>query len=315
MAVLIDLANELASLAQVDASENITSGDLENYVTLALRQHDKFMSIDMLPVEEEEPVLTLAWAKVCLVRAGKLAMDANLSGAAGFGKDASNPYNKNMALSKSLIERYGQLCNMLRVDKQRVVIGTIFVRDNIYDAMLPLLQAINPPDIGFTFVGIPQTSDTTVVLRWAISNFSDYYQLYVYQMTGDTPIFAEWNFQSGTGTPKVLDGATRLFMTLDFTQNALKVTDLDRTVTNRFLVVLRSRSNKYAYGPELVLLNNQNTPPAPPSSAVHQVNSSLWNGSDANGNVVGSPGDLCILMPSKGIQVKMTGIANNTGWV
>ena len=314
MAILSDLAAELQSLARIEGSEAITGDDVNNALVLALRTHDKFLSFETLPVEEEEPVVTLAWVKICLIRASHFSKQASVSGAAGFGKDAQGPYSKQIALSKSLMERYTDLCNRLRLDKQRIIMGTIFRRDDMYDAMTPLLESVDAPRMLLSFQGTPQVTDTSVVLQWRIDKVTDYYQLYVYMYATDSDtIYQSWNWLPTITVPQINPSATQLSIIMDYTQNVLKVVNLDRSVPTHFLVALRSRSNKYAFSNEITLGTSQQPIVAPPANLV-AGNLYSWVGADANGNVMGSPGDMCVLLPSKTIQIKASGVLTNQGW-
>ncbi len=308
MSRLTDLADELKSLAKVDnVNDGISDEDLQGYVTLALRQHDKYLTVDSLPVEEEEPVLTLAWVKVCLVRASKLSVDANLSGAAGYGRDNNTPYAKCISLSKELMTRYGSLCGTLRIDRNRVVVGTLFRRDDLYDALVPLLESASPSRIILSILGVVQSNDTEMVIKWSIDNLTDFYEVSIFSRVGSTAIFQEWNMQSDTSIPKLADGTTKLFSTLDSTMTALKITGLDLSEVNRFLVVMRNRSTKYAYSNEL-LVSAGSLPLELPASYYR----ASGEGSP-EGTMVASPGYTYYDTVGDVLYVKKSGLGN-TGW-
>ncbi len=250
MAVIAALVAELTSLARVEPSEGISNDDLTSAVEQALSQHDKFASAATLPTEEEEPVLTLAWVKVCLIRAAIAAKDGNASGGQGFGMDRNTPYQKNMDMAQKLTLRYATLCNQLKIDRNRVIVGQLFVRDALFDALVPLLQTKNMPRTLLTQVSY---AAGILVVRWATEAFDDFLQMIVFTTQGATPLFQEWNNNSGTGIPKILEGAVKLITMTDPTITSLKITGLDNTQTNRVLLVLKSRSLIYGYSNELVV--------------------------------------------------------------
>jgi hypothetical protein len=250
MSNFADMVAELTQLAQIESSENFDETVLEGYIQSALAQHNKALTITSLPIEQEEPVLTLAWIKVCLVRAAKAAKDSSLGGASGYSKDANSPYQKNMDMAKQLWGRYQELCTNLQIDKDSVVVGQVFVRDHLFDAMVPLFQ--NRKGIEINLV-CDKASGSDVILRWSINDISDLNKLLLYSIEGSDPIYQEWNAYSATNTANINDSAVLVQQIFDTTITSLKITDVDLSKLNRFLLVARTNSYKYQYSNELVV--------------------------------------------------------------
>lgn len=271
MARVDNLIAELKLLAAVETTDGIADTDLKTYFLQAVKQHDRNLDtsdalVNLAP-EEEEPVLTLGWIKVCLVRAAKAAKESSVQGVAGYGRNVDSPYAKQMSMAEKLSDRYYKLCERLRLTTNRVVVGQLFVRDQIFDALVPLLQTANQPRVLLSLAtdtsGLSDTLNA-VVLTWTAENASDFYDLRIYCLTGNVPIFQQWNNTSGTGVPCINDSAVPLLISeRNPSVNTVRITDLDLRVVNRFLIVLRSRSGKYSYSNELVVAATPSDP-APP---------------------------------------------------
>jgi hypothetical protein len=267
MASMTDLIAELTDLANIQSSENFTTASLTAYICRAIKMHDKNLTIQTIPCDEEEPIVTLAWIKVCLVRASKFAREANISGAKGFGMDQKTPYDKQMDLVRKLTDRYSELCAKLRINRNQVVLGQIFVRDDIFDALVPLFQTPDAPVILLRAGCV--SSNGVVVLQWSVENYSDFFQVLVFWYENQlAPIYQEWNFDSANGIPNTNNSATVLHTFNDPTVLSAQVTGLDPTQTHRFLLVFRSRTYRYIYSNELVVtpaMFADAQPPGPPS--------------------------------------------------
>ena len=242
------LAIELEALASVENTESFADA-LPDYVQAAIVQHDKGLTIDSLPEAEEECVLTLAWIKVCLVRASKAAQDANITGAAGFGADRNSPYNKNMSLAKDLMARYSTLCSSIQPSKSRVVTGQLYVRDQVFDALVPLMMNQSPTKI---LLSGSVAADNTAILSWTVDQMTDFHEFLLFFMEGTDAIYQQWNNFSALGVARINDGATKVFSYNSPQISSVKATEVDHTKTNRFLLVMRTRSGSYVYSNELV---------------------------------------------------------------
>ena len=69
MATLASMVSTLKEVANISANDRITDDRLGAFISQAVVQHNPLYTLSTLPVREEEPVLTLAWIKVCLKRA------------------------------------------------------------------------------------------------------------------------------------------------------------------------------------------------------------------------------------------------------
>lgn len=252
MATVSSLVDQLKALASIQASELFAAGDLNSYMIAALRQHDKNMSAATLPVSEEEPVITLAWIKVCYVRASRYSSQPNVNGASGYGQDRNSPYNKNMDLAKNLMKRYTELVTDLGIEHggAGVSVGNLIVKDLSFDGLVPLIANPNIPPL---LLAETDFGETFSVLDWTFDTFDNFREFLLFHLIGDAPIFQEWNFNSSVGTPKISDNAKKVFSTLDYRATAVKITDLDKTLVNRFLLVVRSRSENFGYSNEITL--------------------------------------------------------------
>ena len=255
MAQLADLVATLTDLAIVEPSE-FTSTQLGNYILGALQQHNPSLTLATLPVIEEECVVTLAWIKVCLLRASAAAKQGSVHGASGYGQDRDTPYTKNMNMAKMLRERYVMLCEAADVQNSdgQIVIGQLKVRDQLFDALVPFFVSEDMPDVLLTVDNPTDTTSDFFILHWKMKDFSNFLSFYVYALVGNgtDSIYQAWNYTSATGVPCLNDAATRVVSFNTFDTRACKMTGIDKTVQVRFMIVVRSASNRYAFSNELV---------------------------------------------------------------
>lgn len=252
MANINELVAELTDLSNVETSEKISTGSLQKYIEDAVKAHDKQLTVQTLPPDEEEPVLTLAWIKVCLIRAAKFSKQSNLAGGQGFGSDSKTPYDKQMNMVKSLTERYSDLCGKLRINRNGIVLGQLFVRDDIFDAVVPLFET---PDMPPIHLSLAQASNNNAIIQWKTDkNFSDFFQCILIYLESPTDcIFQKWNFDSAVGIPNLNNSAAVLHTFNDPTVLSAKVQNLDMTATHRFMVVWRTRTYRYVYSNEITV--------------------------------------------------------------
>ncbi len=255
MSNIITLRQTLVENAGILASEAFVYTRLDTIIARALLQHNKTYSISSLPESEEECVVVLAWASVCYIRASKFANEANASGG-GFTADRDTPYKKNIDLANDLIARYQLLVAALGITDSgstRIAVGTILKRDPLHDSLIPLIVAPNTGRIDAVLTVL--SPNTSVQLDWAVTNWDGgYFDLIFFQITGSTSLIAPWNVANpDSGIRGLLNGATRLVTINDPEVTEIRFEDLDRTQINRFLLIAKNNSGKYAFSNELVL--------------------------------------------------------------
>ena len=249
------LRDDLTDWADIQTSEKNLSdtGTLDGIILNALLLHNDQYTLETLPAKEREPVLTLAWVKVCYIRASKFAREAGVSGGNGFGQNRDTPYYKNTALAQSLMARYKELCADLNIpnSKSSIHVSNIKVRDTRLDALVPLLVTENLPLVIAT-LSDPEPSSDYLILTFTFDYFTDYGSHYVYSLEGTTPIFQNWNYASKTEIPYINESATQLIFWTNPQVKALKIVGVDKTQNFRYLVAVRSRAEQYAYSNEVV---------------------------------------------------------------
>lgn len=255
MATIATLLEQLRSVARIEDSDNLDQSQLELFLTQAMTQHNTGYTYASLPASEEEAVVILAWIRVCLDRATRAAITPGTSGPNGFGQEGESVYSKNTRLADKLRERYAALTGALRVrSSEGVTLGTLLRDDDELDAQVPLSASVSPsPVILSAPSGQSDTVGTTHIVEWSsewYSNFSDYL---LFHVEGATSLFQAHNFNSDSGVPRILNGATLVASFSDQDQKSCQISELDKSQTNRFLIVSRSRSGKYSYSNELVL--------------------------------------------------------------
>lgn len=250
------LVASLQDLAQVETSEGFTNTQLSNYVTGALQQHNPKLTFATLPAVEEECVVTLAWVKLTLIRASRVAKDSNLSGAGGYGQDRKTPFDKLMSFAVVLKKRYIELCEAAEIenDAGSIVVGQLLVRDQLWDCLVPLFASEDVPDI---LLGVDNPADTSsnfFILHWNMKNFANFYTFYVLALSGagTDSLYQAWNNTSATGINCINDAAMVVYSTQVSGLRAFKMTGLDKTQQIRFLIAVRTGSNGFGYSNELI---------------------------------------------------------------
>jgi hypothetical protein len=252
-------ANLIASLklrSGLQTSESFSDDNLSSIITEALRQHNQYLTIATLPVVEEEPVVILSWSKLSLMRASRFAAEASTSGASGYGSDKDSPFNKCLTLAKVLLETYKSLCEQLgiRTSGGSIVVSDLVVKDDRTDILVPYNEVSKPPLIVLALAsGESLSQGTTYILEWVTDYYDDFYLFVLFHMTGSVPIYQQWNYSSTTGVEMIHDSATQVASFDNCDTRATKVTGVDKTLTNRFLLVCRGKALKYSYSNELVL--------------------------------------------------------------
>ena len=256
MAVLATLVASLKEVANVTANDVISDTLAGTFLTQALAQHNPLYSVASLPAREEEAVQILAWIKVCLKRASNVVSQQTAHGPAGFGQDRETPYRKNMDMVAQLQRHYQAVCGRLGLsnDGTGVTVSFLTTLDDRTDAVTPLSLE---PVVGPLVLTVTQSTSNLSIFdfTWnfpAFDNF-DSVQLFMVERTVqevDDTLYQEWNYESDTGIPRLLNGATLLVTVSRADQKSVRVTELDITKCHRFLAVLKTRSGHYAYSEE-----------------------------------------------------------------
>ncbi len=251
---LAQLVSDLKLSASIDASESFYKS-LAVIVERAITQHNKNLTVNSLPANQAECVVILASIKVCFLRAAAFAKDANVTGANGYGQDRNTPYYKCIELAKQLQEQYKELVEDLGLTDSSgttITVGKLLVKNDEFDTLAPILSSSEPvPDCILS--SDEGDDETEVVLQWATDEFTNFKERYVFHLEGDEAIFQVWNNASATGHKGINDSAVLMQSTSDQGMSAVKITEVNPAVTNRFLVVTRTRFDNYSYSNELVL--------------------------------------------------------------
>lgn len=252
MATMSDLVERLKREAKIEESEGFSDDeDLAVDIADAVARHNPYYTVASLPDSEIGLVMLLAWSKVCLRRATKFAKETDSKGAQGFAADRSTPYTKNIGLAKALEERYKAMADNMGVasSSTAIVQGKLLTKDALLNLVTPTYLN-NVPSVKLT---LADSGPDYVVLEWDTREYDDFREFLVFAKEG-AAIYQKWNIDSATGTPLILDSATRVADLTQPDQRAIKITGVDRSVeTNHFLVVSRSGSNKYAYSNEVTV--------------------------------------------------------------
>ncbi len=256
MATVADLIIKLKAKSRLQTSEGIEDDDLEVDFADSLIQHNRLYSFASLPVNEEELVLILAWIRLCFRRASKSVMSPASSGTAGFIQNDDSPYKKNIDLANQLQKRYNALVASLPLESSAggIVVTTVGILDSRSDRVLPPTATPTPPPVLLELAAGESTSvGTTYILNWYTDKFDGYYELVLFHTTGSDALLQTWNFNSDTGVPRILNGASKSSSFTDQDLRSVKVTDINKAVTNRFILVQIGRGSKYTYSNELAL--------------------------------------------------------------
>lgn len=269
MASLATLVASLKEVANVTANDVISDTLAGTFLTQALAQHNPLYTVSSLPAREEEAVQILAWIKVCLKRASNVVSQQTAHGPAGFGQDRETPYRKNTDMVGQLQRQYQAVCGRLGLsnDGTGVTVSHLTTLDDRTDAVTPLSLE---PTIGPLVLTVTQSTTNLSIFdfTWDFPTFDNFDSVQLFMVERaltetDDALYQEWNYESDTGIPRLLNGATLLTTITRADQKAVRVTELDFLLRHRFLAVLKTRSGHYAYSEEAYvpgLLEDQGTP-------------------------------------------------------
>lgn len=234
--------------------------DLWKVVDGGMSAHNPNYTYATLPSQEEELVMYRAWIIVCLIRANRYAQESNVSATTpGFTQERSTPYTKNISFSAKLEEIYDRKCNLLGINPTPAQANVITVSqalrhsNRLCGAIVPISGAAIQRTI--SIAASAQTS-TTFILTWSgYQEFSEFYSYNIFALSDDTnTLYQSWNNSTNTwAIPLINPNAVSLWIGYTQTASAIEVSNVDFTLTNRYLLVVRSKSNTYLYSNELVL--------------------------------------------------------------
>jgi len=266
---LADLVGDLKFNSQVQTSEGYADpADYERVIKGAGLKHNSsyvITSTECTVPDVERAVLgMLANSDFCLVRAAKVANSPTLTAPAGFGTDRNTPFYKLMALAKALLQQYEDACKALGLDNyygsvqgsaSTATSETVVISAD-HGGLIP--TEISPVPAAPKLECSPVNAvspDGTIILSWNFINHTNFSAYRIFHMTGDAPIFQNWNFGSKVGTPKINDLAEVVGSINEIDCKSVMLTDLpiDVGTVNRFLVVIATKSARYAYSNELAL--------------------------------------------------------------
>jgi len=287
------LVRDLKFRAKPQSSEGwIDPDDFQAIVSDSTLRHNKdyvCTTVECtIPILEHLPVVVLSWADLTSLRANRWAQDPNVTGVQGFGTDRNTPYYKLTDLVEKLHHNYLTICEGLGLEVYAPVkpptesgstpisgppILTEVVSEN-YDilAQTPVELSHIPP--GVKLYSDPTAaigSDGSVILTWESDRYQNFAYFHICYLSGSTPIYLPWNFNSKSGVPRTNDNTTVLSRIGDNRIRSLKVTDIDPNVPeiHRFLIANQSKSDRWTYSNEIML-----TGAIPLSDSIPRVDSS-----------------------------------------
>lgn len=261
---LNNLVSDFRLKARVQASEGFTDPDDFRAVIIgaASKHNSSYVvsaSVCTIPAREQEAVVTLSLIDFTFIRLSALSLQPGIT-SQGFGSDRNTPFQKLKDYLKLLVDRYDDIVAALGIPTYygagTVTQSEVTVENLSLGAQTSIGLSLTPPE--FNLYSTPSdhaNSDGTVTLFWDNAPFDNFLCYFLYTVTGATPIFQPWNYDSIAGTPRILDTATKLFQYNRIDQQSALLTNLVVTsgTVNRFVLVIASKSGKYSYSDELVL--------------------------------------------------------------
>lgn len=252
------IASQLNTRARVQPSEGFDLSFLGQLVDAALIEHNSSLTIDTLPDNQGECVLLLAWIRLCYDRASSIVNNPNVSSASsGFGSDRNTPFQKNLQLAKSLRDQYISLCQSIGIDPSpepnSIFVSSLIVSDPLkQDMAVPLSAAPTPPSPVLSVVS-SNLGSSEVIIAWTFSEFDFFKSFTLFNLQGTDPIRQDWNFSSQSSYPKINNIAQNLGTFYVEQLRSVKVTEVDLTQVQRFILVATSLSQTYSYSNEVVI--------------------------------------------------------------
>lgn len=253
------LKQSLTRKASIQPSESVSAEDFEELFTQAVLLHNSSYTVSpalcTVPEQESLPIVLLAWADLCFIRAAKFASQPNVSGAAGFGTDRNTPYYKQMDLRKSLLDTYTRTCQSLglavyaRVDGALKDSGPVCVdlatTEDSERIMTPLSDSSPLPT---PYPSAPAAvSAGKVTLNFTMGDFPlhKFSSFVIAYLSGTEDILDPARVTGSTGLPGV-NSAAQLFTITVSNQRSVVFTGLSNTtgLRHQFLVAALSTSGK-----------------------------------------------------------------------
>lgn len=258
------LVEDLKLKSQVQTSDGFSNPEVfESLVKSAGKKHNSSYVITgascTVPSLEHDAVVYLAWAELCVIRASMFAA-APSTNAQGFGTNRDTPYYKLMDLSKELRVMYKEACEAIGLSSfygsGAITQSEVTVESIDLGAQAPLEMSATPPSPVITTTPSDRVNgDGTIVVNWTTKDFSNFEWFAVVFLQGASAIYQDWNWNSTTGIPRLNNSATVLGRINRMDIRSVKLENLTATTgtVNRFLVVLKTKSGKYAYSNEVAI--------------------------------------------------------------
>jgi hypothetical protein len=259
---LAELVADLKFNSQVQTSEMFADpSDYERVVIRAGKKHNSSYVISStactVPSREHDALVILAWAELCVIRAGKFAIAPN-SSQSSFGTDRNGPYYKLMDLAKNLREQYQEACEALNLTTYAgsgaVAQSEVTVESLDLGAQVPIEMSVVPP----TPVLTSETAvapDGAIIISWTVDTFRNFAKYIILHKTGADAIIQSWNLNSESGVPFTHNSASNVGE-LDSQQiKSAKLNELVATTgtVNRFVLAVVSRSGKISFSNEVAV--------------------------------------------------------------
>jgi hypothetical protein len=259
----------LKARAQIQESEGFTDAEIQTLISTATGRHNPdYVATTTscnVPARESFPVVLLSWIDVCYVRASKFSTEATLS-QSGFSSDRNTPFYKCLALAEKLMEQYATVCGSLGLETSAsggVPVQTEVTTENAdLGAQTPVEMSKEPPTL--TAASTPADAvndDGSIVINWSQQLFDNFSGFHIVYLEGGTAsIFQEWNFNSASGVPRLIDTAEVIAVISDPSIHSVKLIDLDPTVglIHHFIVASKSKSGKWSYSAEITFTQTYN---------------------------------------------------------
>lgn len=252
MSKFADLIVRLKKEANVQASEGYDDAKLSEWLRAAVARHVPEQARGDAPDitdDNDEPVILLAWESLSFARAARYVNQTDARGNAGTD-DRTSPYARNMNLAAALRRRYNDIVAQLETVEQggEIIQGRLVIRSEITDTVPG--KVYGPIIIGLQATNI--TPDSCDVV-WAIGYSDTFTDAYLY--TSEGTIYDPSNTANDDGIPSVAEAAVQIGHFQDQASTGARISDLTPGTTSHFLLVVKTRTGRYYYSNEIVVVN------------------------------------------------------------
>jgi hypothetical protein len=267
------LKARLIARAGISAQEEVNA-NLDAFLDQSVAEHSDEYAPDgvadyaLVPVNEYELVIILAWIRVCEFRASHVAPQPSISSRAaglghGFGADRDTPFKKNMEMAAYLRKLYDEKWDDLLGDEDEengtgdITVGELYRTDEILDIPVPtrVVPLLSAPAISASEIVDVATGGAeggSVVISWKSVLSSAYAELMIYFRTS-AGIYQNWNHDGNQGIPFVASDAVRVFQTTDNVAKGMKNVGL-AAGTFYYVLVMRDTSGRFTFSNELKVI-------------------------------------------------------------